>query len=370
MTQHEDDEDQLPHSHKAGEGWVVTFADMMSLLMSFFVLMLSFSEQDAAKFKEVGGSLEQAFGVQRDIVSYQMPKGTSIVAREFSPGKPKPTVLNEVRQSTMDDISQTLEFDEKDRNETRKNDELSGPQKGQGVGNATLKTTSNAAAIAEKISKQLANEITQGKVQVGTKNQRVIIRVLDQGSFASGDDSLRPAYEPVLDKIADILENVPGEITISGHTDDKPISNKRFRSNWELSSARAITVAHKLYQRGIDKSRMVVSGMADTQPLYPNDTDEHRSHNRRVEIVITQNDQPRLRDVPEYNDADKYQPSGIPEEIEVNQPAAKSLPKTKGESDAVKTQKPQTEETSKQMPLPQPLKDIQEMPANPLPAAK
>lgn len=345
MTQHDDDEEELPHSHKAGEGWVVTFADMMSLLMSFFVLMLSFSEQDAAKFKEVGGSMEQAFGVQRDIVAYQMPKGTSIVAREFSPGKPKPTALkNEVRQSTIDDISQTLEFDEKDRADDRRNDEMNGPQKGQGVGNATLKVA-NAAALAQKISKQLSNEITQGRVQVGTKNQRVIIRILDQGSFASGDDSLRPVYEPVLDKVAEVLENVPGEINISGHTDDKPISNKRFRSNWELSSARAITVAHKLYQRGIDKDRMVVSGMADTQPLNPNDTDEHRSRNRRVEIVITQNEQPRVQDVPEY-DADKHLQPNVPEEIEVNYPQTKASAKdTKVKEQKVNTPQPEAKDS-------------------------
>lgn len=367
MTQHEQEDDGPPHQEKKAESWVVTFADMMSLLMSFFVLLLSFSEQDAAKFKEVGGSMEQAFGVQREIVTYQMPKGTSVIAHEFSPGKPKPTVLNEVRQSTIDDVTQTLDFDEKDRIDSRHKED-SEPQKGPGLGNTYIKPV-NAQELAEKVSKMLESEIEQGKIQVGIKNQRVIIRILDQGSFASADDSLHPSYEPVLDKIAEVLESVPGEITISGHTDDRPISNRRFRSNWELSAERAITVAHKLYQRGVDKARMVVSGMADTQPLYRNDTEEHRSRNRRVEIVINQNDMPRVQDVPDLNDSEKYlEPADIPKEIDINEPASKLKVKTpvKGQPNSPVYKNGQGARGANNMP--DPLKNIQNTTPNSSPA--
>src|SRR5580700_4401242 len=108
MTQHDDD-DVPEHSKKAGEGWVVTFADMMSLLMSFFVLLLSFSEQDAAKFKEVGGSLEKAFGVQNELRAYDIARGTSVIANDFGPGKPEQTIDNEIRQSTVKDLEIFLE---------------------------------------------------------------------------------------------------------------------------------------------------------------------------------------------------------------------------------------------------------------------
>ena len=83
--------------------WVLTFADLMSLLMCFFVLLLSFAEMDVLKFKQIAGSLKVAFGVQRDVRAVEIPKGVNIVAKEFSPAPPQPTVINEVRQKTIDD---------------------------------------------------------------------------------------------------------------------------------------------------------------------------------------------------------------------------------------------------------------------------
>ncbi len=126
---------------------------------------------------------------------------------------------------------------------------------------------------------------------------------------------------PVLDKIAYLLNEIPGHITISGHTDDKPISTARFHSNWELSSARAITVAHQLHEDGVDKDRMIVSGYSDTQPLFSNDTDEHRSRNRRVEIVLTQDDIPRVQEAPDVApESMRGQVQQPTREILVNQP--------------------------------------------------
>ncbi len=90
--------------------WVMTFADLMSLLMCFFVLLLSFSEMDVQKYKQVAGSLREAFGVQRLVESKIMPKGTSIIAQEFSPGRPTPTPINEVRQQTTDETKENLDF--------------------------------------------------------------------------------------------------------------------------------------------------------------------------------------------------------------------------------------------------------------------
>jgi chemotaxis protein MotB len=89
--------------------WVMTFADLMTLLMCFFVLLLAFSEMDIAKFKELAGSMQDAFGVQSEVEVRTMPKGTSLIAREFSPGKPEPTPLNEIRQFTIDSSENTLD---------------------------------------------------------------------------------------------------------------------------------------------------------------------------------------------------------------------------------------------------------------------
>ncbi len=338
MTQHSDDEDEVPESKKAGEGWVVTFADMMSLLMSFFVLLLSFSEQDQAKFKEVGGSLEQAFGVQRDIVAYQMPKGTSIVAREFSPGKPKPTAINEVKQSTVDDAEQTLEFDLKDHPDHKKKLE---EELGMGAGNADYRGA-KALAMAEKIAKALSSEIKDGKIKIITKNQRVIIRILDQGSFAPGDDSIHPAFFPMLNKVAYLLNEIPGQITITGHTDDKPIASPLYRSNLALSASRAVTVADYLEDRGVDKNRIVVTGAADTEPLVPNDSEENRKKNRRVEISIVQEDDPRVREAPEVVPAYlRNQIKEPPREIVVNPPAGLKTKSQQKKEQTDNTKQPQ-----------------------------
>src|SRR6056297_2087911 len=93
--------DELPEEEKPGiPAWVVTFADLMSLLMCFFVLLLSFSEIDAQKFKQIAGELSQAFGVQRDVPALEIPQGTSPIFDKFSPAPPEPTVLDEVRQTT------------------------------------------------------------------------------------------------------------------------------------------------------------------------------------------------------------------------------------------------------------------------------
>tara|TARA_R110002110_G_scaffold257491_1_gene473502 strand:- start:34003 stop:35079 length:1077 start_codon:yes stop_codon:yes gene_type:complete len=295
-----DEEDSVDAPKSAGiPAWVMTFADLMSLLMCFFVLLLSFSQMDLAKFKKVAGSMERAFGVQRDIVAYEIPKGTSIIAKEFSPGKPQPTMLNEVRQKTVEEMRSTLDFDEirtsgdvQSRNEfehsnsedlKNKDDD----KKGEGSGK-------EAAEIAE----ELINEIMDGVIEIESFEQRIVIRILEQGSFSSGEDVIRPSFIPVIHKIRKILEKLPGQIIISGHTDNVPIYTSRFRSNWDLSAARAVTVTHHLFDKGsLDKNRVTVSGFADTKPLFKNDTREHRAHNRRVEIELIQNAQDEKQEI-------------------------------------------------------------------------
>jgi chemotaxis protein MotB len=106
------EEEACPECPAGIPAWVMTFADLMSLLMCFFVLLLSFSEMDALKFKRLAGSMAQAFGVQNQLDVDDIPKGTSIIAQEFSPGIPKPTPINEIYQSTREITKSTLDFSE------------------------------------------------------------------------------------------------------------------------------------------------------------------------------------------------------------------------------------------------------------------
>ena len=105
-----DEDEQAPKCPSCPPAWLATFADLMSLLMCFFVLLLSFSEMDALKFKQLAGSMSQAFGVQRDVKTKDIPKGTSIIAKEFTPGRPTPTVLKVMRQHTTDELKKNLDF--------------------------------------------------------------------------------------------------------------------------------------------------------------------------------------------------------------------------------------------------------------------
>lgn len=252
-------------AEKAGvPAWVMTFADLMTLLMCFFVLLLAFSEMDAARFKQLSGSMKDAFGVQSEIEVRTIPKGTSVVAQEFSPGRPEPTPLNEVRQFTVDSNESTLDAVERKKN--------------------ALKATEDHA---RRIREALKDEIGAGSVAVATEGMKVIIHILEKASFESGRAEVRNQFMPTLEKISGLIDDNSGDVTISGHTDNVPISNERFRSNWELSTSRAASVAHVLLnQSPIDPARVVLSGHADTRPRADNLTPENRAKNRRVDISI------------------------------------------------------------------------------------
>ena len=338
-------------------GWVMTFADLMSLLMCFFVLLLAFSEMDVSKYKEMAGSMKNAFGVQREIKVREPPKGINIIAREFSPGRPDPTIMNVVRQMTSKDLHVNLDLGkerrrpvptpkaehEPDRDKTSRPHEqakhkgdqqagLTGAQKKEleqakklavvrlqqklkaeqqmgnsqaqqkkadGIDQKSLEELFKARAAAEKrrklehkaklISQALGREIKAGSVDVETEGQKIIIRVREQASFGSGRAELKGAFRPILERVANILKDSEGKIVIAGHTDNVPIYTERFRSNWELSAARAVSVAHEMMlATGIASDRFLVQGLADTKPMASNDTPAKRASNRRVEIILQQ----------------------------------------------------------------------------------
>ena len=245
-----------------------TFADLMSLLMCFFVLLLSFAEMDALKYKMVVKSLENAFGVQREIAADSIPKGTSIIAQEFSPGDPRPTPLKEIRQDTIDETRDALEV-KMDADDVAK------------------QQAKEIAEDVEKFKEALEGEIEAGLIDVESQLNRIVIRIREKGSFPSGDAKLNFEFVPILQKIHDVLAKTNGQIAVAGHTDDIPINTPRYRSNWELSTSRATSVVHELLKyEEMPPERFVLEGYADTQTLAPNDTAENRARNRRVEIIV------------------------------------------------------------------------------------
>ncbi|OOV87246.1 MotB family protein [Oceanospirillum linum] len=277
--------------------WVMTFADLMSLLMCFFVLLLSFSEMDVTKFKRLAGELSKAYGIQRQIQANDIPMGTSAVLENYTPGKPEPNPLEIIQQKTT---------------------ELESNLRTESV--ETIKEEQQTQADAEAIARILKEEIEEGKIQVESRKRNIIIRVEEKGSFSPGSAVLSEQFELVMDKIRQALAATPGKITIEGHTDDIPINTDRFRSNWDLSSARASSVAFELELDGlVESSRMKVIGFADTKPLVANDNRESRAKNRRVEIVVDQGaneENGAISFLEEQNEEAKAQGSEINLEIE------------------------------------------------------
>lgn len=256
--------------------WLATFADLMSLLMCFFVLLLSFASMDANKFRKMAESMETAFGVQRDIPATEIPMGTSIIAQHFSPAQTEPTPLEQIKQTTNQDSSK-LDVSVEDMEQVK--------QKMLAAKVAEIEEQS------EEIEESLSNEITQGLVSVETDGLNIIIRINEKGSFPSGAAVLKAGFEPVMEKITSAVNQSVGMVHVAGHTDNIPISTDWYRSNWELAASRSVTVAHfMLTKKDTDPERIVVEGFADTKPLVPNDTAENRAKNRRVEIIIAQKD--------------------------------------------------------------------------------
>ncbi len=253
----------------AGTGWIVTFADLMTLLLTFFILLLSFSSMDTEKYKAIAQSMAVSFGVswiQGDKTGGQL----TLIDSELVP---PPTVDNEVvveeevQPSTPEPLSVV--------------DEIATGQPAPIVIDAGLE------GLAEELIQKLEKDIVSNAIDVSFDTEKVIVRFSSEASFTSGSDELKEGMLPIINKIVSALARCEGDITVSGYTDNQPITSGRFRSNWDLSAARAVSVVHQLVlEQKLDANRVMAAGHAETNPLVDNDTPENRSKNRRVEIKI------------------------------------------------------------------------------------
>lgn len=218
--------------------WIVTFGDLMSLLLCFFVLMLSFSEMDRNKYRIVSGSLKNAFGMQRKKPVFDSPKGQKMVAKEFD----QAIVLVKI-QDVVDPILDELE------------DEF---------------------------------QEFKGFVDVSVEEDQVTIRMLGEATFDTGQAQLKKDFMPLLLKIGEVLSKTEGEVIIAGHTDNVPVSGGPYKSNLGLSMARAGSVAEYLLKStAIKPQRLSTMGFGEYRPLASNDSEEGRQKNRRVEIIVS-----------------------------------------------------------------------------------
>ncbi len=230
---------------KGAPKWMATFADMSTLLLTFFVLMLSFANIDVEKFRDLLGSVQNAFGVQtRQRGEFQ----AAIIEEQIQQQQP--------------------ETEQNPSPETQMKQEL----------------TEMSNQIEEVIEDNFMEEQTQ--VQVGSNSVR--IRITGHIMFGAGQAEVKPGAYELLEGIAEAMNNYGYYLIIEGHTDSVPINTTQFPSNWELSSARASAVVRFLINRGIDTQRLSGIGHASNYPIDTNDTYEGREKNRRVEFIFTQ----------------------------------------------------------------------------------
>ncbi len=239
-----------------GEGspaWMATFGDMMSLLLTFFVLLLSFANMDIVKFREALGSVQDAFGVQ-----------------EEHPGRFEGLTTSPIELSKRESTS-TLDI-------------LGLPTRASGFSAANEQMMSD-------IQKLLSEQGMDGTIDAELTERGVVLRVNGGLLFDTGSDELVPGSEVVLERIAELARTFPYRLQIEGHTDDIPVATERHRSNWHLSAGRAIAALRYLIDDGqIDPKRLSCAGYADMSPLVPNDSAEHRAINRRIEFVFQPDD--------------------------------------------------------------------------------
>ncbi len=240
-----------PENH---ERWLVSYADFITLLFAFFVVMFASSQTDKGRAKQVSEAVEKA-----------LKDGTSVSV---------PPAVAKILGGTVDDKGQG-------------NAMMKGPG---GAQRATKDTPPEVVALLpslERLNKELAEEIKAGKLEVRLEARGLVISLRQSAFFSSGDDTLDASSLPIIEKLADIVGSLPNAIQLEGHTDSIPIHNQRFRSNWELSCARSIAVLEALCGNyHLPRDRFSVVGRADTLPVDTNDTPEGRARNRRVDVVI------------------------------------------------------------------------------------
>ncbi|MCP4448189.1 MAG: OmpA family protein [Myxococcales bacterium] len=220
--------------------WMATFADLMSLLLTFFVLLLSFANMDVVRFKVVLGSVRDAFGVQFEHPGDMEAISTSIVAMSKEESSPTIKVIEEVM-------------------------------------------------MLEKVKKIIKDEGMEDMMSAELDERGVVIRIKGHILFRSGEAELRDEGLKALGPVIKLAKAMDHQLSIQGHTDDRPISTSKFPSNWELSTARAVATMRYLSSNALQPARMNVAGYANMRPLAKNTTAAGRAKNRRVEFVFLRN---------------------------------------------------------------------------------
>ncbi len=242
-----------------GSGWLMTFADLMTLLLTFFILLLSFSNIDAQKYRMIANSMAVSFGVS------------------WIQGSPPPLIIEVPVEVPAPDVSPPDPPELPPAVSPTPTTNIAGPAAG----------SEQIDELASRLIEDLTPEIANDALSVQYDQEKVVVRFSQDATFPIGSAELKTGMDRIVAKVVDSLSRCDGRIIVAGYTDDQPISSPRFRSNWDLSAARAVSVVHELLKPGVlNPETVMAAGHADTRALEANETPEGRSRNRRVEINV------------------------------------------------------------------------------------
>lgn len=245
---------------KGAPKWMVTFSDLMTLILVFFILLFSMSVVDATKFRAVAESFQQRaiFDFYPSLIPFDNP------AEDI-----------DVKRDPFDDV----------------NDPFKDVQKGDSSDQELNKLYEE---VREFLEEHQLNEV----ISASRDDRGVVLVLQERALFESGEAIILDGAKPFLKKVSTLLEVIPNIIKVEGHTDSRPINTFRFPSNWELSGARASSVIRYLIDISeVEPYRFIAVGYGDTRPIAPNTTQENLQKNRRVVIVISD---------PNYSETERY----------------------------------------------------------------
>jgi len=243
--------------HENHERWLISYADFITLLFAFFVVMFASSQTDKGKMQQVSDSVKEAL------------KNGAV-----------PPAVREILGGTVDNVG-------------KGNAMMRGPGGSQKIIVPVDDIPVEKISVTELmpsmkyLSQALSEEIKDGKVEVHLESKGLVVSLRQATFFPSGGDQIPPETFGSIAKIAGVIGNLPNPVRLEGHTDSIPIHNERYHNNWELSAARSIALLELLSsQYGLSQDRFSIAGYADTSPVDSNATADGRTHNRRVDLVI------------------------------------------------------------------------------------
>lgn len=244
------------HEEELGEAWLLPYADILTLLLALFIVLFSMSSIDAAKFAAMSAAFNE--NLSGGMGMFDFPSPTPPENGEISPDE------NEKKEQEEEDIdgNEQVTAEEVERLELQN--------------------------IQQKVNTYIQKENLSEMLETSLTDEGLLLTIRDNVLFASGSDDVRPQDLQIANEISELLVmDPPRNIIISGHTDNVPISNPRFESNWELSVMRAINFMKIILQNeNLDPSWFSAKGFGEFEPIASNDSEEGRSKNRRVEVLI------------------------------------------------------------------------------------